>query len=174
MRAIGVTRVLRSIFLALALTVLSGCGFQLRGAYSLPYESIFLATGDSVIGAGLKRQIRASGGTRLAEKAEEAQVIFLPAGELRDSVILSLSGSGRVREKRLRYRYTYRIVDGKGRDLVPQGYVELTRDVTYADSASLAKTQEEDLLWRDMETDLVQQLMRRLVTAKPRPPAAAE
>jgi len=167
-------RVARGVFLALAVLALSGCGFQLRGAYSLPYESIYLATGDSVIGAGLKRQIRASGGTRIAEKADDAQVTFLPAGEFRDSVIVSLSGAGRVREKRLRYRYVYRIVDAKGRDLVPQGYVELSRDVSYADSASLAKTQEEELLWRDMENDLVQQLMRRLVTAKPKPPAEAE
>ena len=121
-----------------------------------------------------ERHGRDAGGTRLAEKAEEAQVIFLPAGELRDSVILSLSGSGRVREKRLRYRYTYRIVDGKGRDLVPLSYVELNRDISFADSVTLAKTQEEDLLWRDMENDLVQQLMRRLVTAKPVAPRDEE
>lgn len=167
-------RTIRAVFATLTLVVLSGCGFQLRGAYSLPYESIYLATGDNVIGAGLKRQILASGGTRVADTAADAQVTFLPAGQARDTVILSLSASGRVREKRLRYRYAYRIVDAKGRDLVPQGYVELTRDVTYADSATLAKTQEEELLWRDMENDLVQQLMRRLVTAKPRPPAEAE
>ena len=104
----------------------------------------------------------------------EAQATFLPAGENRDSVIVSFSSSGRVREKRLRYRYAYRIVDAKGHDLVPQGYVELTRDVTYSDSATLAKTQEEDLLWRDMENDLVQQLMRRLATAKPKPPVEAD
>lgn len=165
-------RLARDLFLALAVLALSGCGFQLRGAYSLPYESIYLATGDSVVGAGLKRQIRASGGTRVAEKAADAQVTFLPAGEFRDTVILSLSGSGRVREKRLRFRYVYRIVDAKGRDLVPQSYVELNRDVTYADSATLAKTQEEELLWRDMENDLVQQLMRRLATAKPKPSEA--
>ena len=167
------TRTIRDVVLAMAILALSGCGFQLRGAYSLPYESIYLATGDSVIGAGLKRQIRASG-TRVAETKDDAQVTFLPAGEMRDGVILSLSSAGRVREKRLRYRYAYRIVDAKGRDLVPQGYVELTRDISYADSATLAKTQEEDLLWRDMENDLIQQLMRRLVTAKPRPPAEAE
>ena len=162
--------VIRNVFLVIALVVLSGCGFQLRGSYSLPYESIYLATGDSVVGAGLKRQIRANG-TRVAETAADAQATFLPAGEYRDAVIISLSSAGRVREKRLRYRYAYRIVDGKGRDLVPQGYVELNRDVTYSDSATLAKTQEEEVLWRDMESDLVQQLMRRLVTAKPKPPA---
>ena len=166
-------RWVRDFFVAVVLVVLSGCGFQLRGAYSLPYESIYLATGDSVVGAGLKRQIRASGGTRVAESAAEAQVTFLPAGELRDTVILSLSSAGRVRERRLRYRYAYRIVDATGRDLVPQNYVELNRDVTYADSTTLAKTQEEELLWRDMENDLAQQLMRRLVMAKPKPPSEA-
>ena len=52
--------------------------------------------------------------------------------------------------------------------------VEVYRDLTYADSDVLAKTQEEELLWRDMESDLVQQLMRRLAAAKPKPPAVEE
>jgi len=38
----------------------------------------------------------------------------------------------------------------------------------------LAKTQEEDLLWRDMENDLVQQLLRRLATVKPKPQVEAD
>jgi LPS-assembly lipoprotein len=158
------------VLCAFALWALPGCGFQLRGAYSLPYESICLMPRDNVITAGLKRQIQASGGTRVVDTPQEAQATFLPTGEWRDAIIVSLSGSGRVREKRLRYRYAYRIVDAQGRDLVPQSYVELSRDVSYADDATLAKTQEEELLWRDMENDLVQQLMRRLVAAKPRPP----
>jgi LPS-assembly lipoprotein len=159
---------------ALASLTLPGCGFQLRGAYSLPYESIYIAAGNSVIGTGLKRQIQASGKTRLAESQKDAEASFVPAGEYRDSIIVSLSGSGRVREKRLRYRYAYRIVDAEGRDFVPQSYVELFRDVSYADSDTLAKTQEEELLWHDMENDLVQQLMRRLVTARPEPIEADE
>ena len=164
------TRTIRGILSLLALWALSGCGFQLRGAYSLPYESIHVASGDSVIGAGIKRQIHASGKTRVVDSADKAEAVFVPTGESRETLIVSLSGSGRVREKRLRYRYAYRITDSKGRDLVPQAYVELFRDVSYADSATLAKTQEEELLWRDMENDLVQQLMRRLVAARPRPP----
>jgi LPS-assembly lipoprotein len=171
---IRLTRSALCVSILLFLWLASGCGFQLRGAYSLPYESLFVSAGDSVIGAGLKRMIRASGGTRLADRAEDAEVRFIPTGEWRDFLIVSLSGSGRVREKQLRLRYAYRIVDAKGRDLVPQSYVELSRDVSHADSATLAKAQEEELLWRDMENDLVQQLMRRLVTARPKPPAEAE
>ena len=168
-------KTIRGILVATAFATLWGCGFQLRGSYVLPYESIYLATGDGLIGAGLKRQIRASGGTRVVETTpSDAQVTFIPAGEWRDALILSLSSAGRVREKQLRYRYAYRIVNAQGQDLVPVSYVELTRDVTYADSDTLAKTQEEDLLWRDMESDLVQQLMRRLVAVKPKPPETAE
>jgi len=162
---------LRPILLLAMLAGLAACGFQLRGSYSLPYESIFISVPDySLIGANLKRAIRASKSTRVAERAEDAQAIFLPTAEAREPIILSLSSAGRVREKRLRYRYGYRITDAKGRDLVLPGVIELTRDLSYADSDVLAKTQEEELLWRDMETDLVQQLMRRLAAAKPSPP----
>ncbi|HNJ76996.1 MAG: hypothetical protein E6R10_05675 [Rhodocyclaceae bacterium] len=150
--------------------LLAACGFQLRGAYTLPYESLHIALPDaSVIGAGLKRQIRAGGGTRLVEK-EEAQAILLQVTELRERQILSLSASGRVREVRLRFRYAFRVVDPKGRDLVQTTGIEITRDLTYDDSAVLAKEQEEQVLWRDMENDLVQQILRRLSTIKPLKP----
>lgn len=165
---------LRSTLLVLCAAVIAGCGFQLRGSYDLPYESIYVAVPDtSLIGANLKRAIRASGSTRLADSAGDAQASFLNTYDAREPVILSFSGSGRVREKRLRYRYGYRVVDGKGRNLIAPGMIELNRDLTYADSDVLAKTQEEELLWRDMENDLVQQLMRRLAATKPAIPATA-
>jgi LPS-assembly lipoprotein len=166
---------LRSIWLVPALALLAACGFQLRGAYTLPFESLYLAVPDySVVGANLKRAIRASGSTRLALTASDAQATFVPGAEYRDRVVLSVSGTGRVSELRLRYLFSYRLTDDKGRDLVAPGSVELIRDLTYDDSNVLAKQQEETLLWRDMESDLVQQLMRRLAAAKPVFQAAAE
>ena len=166
---------LYSVGLGLVLILFAGCGFQLRGAYSLPYESLFIAMPDySVIAVNLKRAIRASGTTRVALTASDAQATLVPGAESRDRVILSVSGSGRVSELRLRYLYTYRITDDKGRDLVAPSSIELVRDLTYDDSNVLAKQQEEKLLWRDMENDLVQQLMRRLAASKPVFAAAPE
>lgn len=160
--------------LALLVAITAGCGFQLRGSYSLPYESIYITGPDyAIIIAGLKRAVRSSG-TRLVDTPNDAEANFLPTGELRIPVILSLSSSGRVREKRLTYRYSYRIVDNKQRDLVLPGTVEIYRDITYADSDVLAKTQEEDLLWKDMEKDVVDQLMRRIAAVKPITPAEQE
>lgn len=159
--------VLACLTLALSL-LLPACGFQLRGAYQLPYESLHIALPDaSVIGAGLKRQIRAGGGTRLVDTRDEAQGSFMQTADLRERQILSLNTAGRVREVRLRYRFAYRVVDPKGRELVPTTGIELTRDLTYDDSAVLAKEQEELILWRDMENDLVQQVLRRLAAVKP-------
>ncbi|QKS30026.1 LPS assembly lipoprotein LptE [Accumulibacter sp.] len=159
---------LRAIVLLAVGALLAACGFQLRGSYSFPFDSLYLAVADySVIGAQLRRSIKASNPTLLVETASEAQVLFVPGAEYRDRVILTVSGTGRVSELRLRYLFPYRLTDNRGRDVVPPASVELVRDLTYDDSQVLAKQQEETLLWRDMELDLVQQLMRRLAAAKP-------
>jgi len=160
---------LRSIRIALlsALIILgAGCGFQMRGSYTLPFESIYISGPEhSLTTINLKRAIRSSN-ARLADNPKEAEAIFIPTGEFRMPIILSLSSSGRVRERRLRYVYGYRVTNNRGQDLIPPSTIELTRDLTYADSAVLAKEQEEALLWQDMEQSLIQQLMRRLSAAK--------
>lgn len=162
-------RVAKTILVSGLLSLLVACGFQLRGSYTLPYESLYidLPTG-SVLGAKLKQQIRANGSTRLALSKEETQAILIQTIENRERLILSLNTAGRVREVRLRYRYAFRVVDPQGREWVPNTGIELTRDLTYDDSAILAKDQEEQLLWRDMEDDLAQQLLRRLAAIKPK------
>jgi LPS-assembly lipoprotein len=147
--------------------LLAGCGFQLRGAYSLPYESIYISGADySPIISSLKRAIRTTN-TRLSDTSKDAQATFIPTGERRLPIILSLSSSGRVREKRLSYRYDYRVVDSAGQNLVAPATIELNRDLTYSDSDALSKIQEEELLWLDMQKDVVEQLMRRLAAVKP-------
>jgi LPS-assembly lipoprotein len=50
---------------------------------------------------------------------------------------------------------------------LPTNEVLLTRDVSYSDAQVLAKEAEEALLYRDMQSDMVQQILRRLVAAKP-------
>ena len=65
---------------------------------------------------------------------------------------------------------SYRVHDGKGGEYVPPSVVQLQRDITYSDSEILAKEAEEQLLFRDMQSDLVQQVLRRLSGAeKPKP-----
>ncbi len=72
----------------------------------------------------------------------------------------------------MRYRVGFRVTDAKGAQVyLPTGEIQLTRDMAYSDAQVLAKEAEEALLYRDMQRDMVQQIMRRLVAAKPALPA---
>jgi len=158
---------MRALIPLLLTLLFAACGFQLRGPQQLPFESLYVALPESSdLGAQLRRSIRASGGTRLVDGAQEAQAVFLPTGELREKEILSLSSAGRVREFRLRYRFAFRVHDASGRDIIPASEIVLTREISFSDTQLLAKEQEELLLFRDMQNDLVQQLMRRLAAAR--------
>ena len=146
--------------------LLTGCGFHLREALSLPFKSIYVGLPEqSELGAALKRQLRA-GGTTLAATPAEADAILTVAVDARDKSILSLNAAGRVREFLLRQRFAFRLHNGKGREFLPLSEVQVTRDISYSDTELLAKESEEALLYRDMQNDLVQQVMRRLEAAK--------
>jgi LPS-assembly lipoprotein len=156
----------KTAFAAFAL-LLASCGFQLRGVADVPFESLYLPNATSGIALDLKRNIQAGTRVKVVDDAKGAEAVMHFTEETRQKEILSLTGTGRVREFQLRYRVGFRVSDNKGGDYVPQNTIILTRDVTFNDTEILAKEQEEQLLFRDMQSDMVQQIMRRLSTAKP-------
>jgi LPS-assembly lipoprotein len=158
------------ILATLLLLLLAGCGFQLRGTANVPFESVFVPGATGGIALDLKRNIQAGTRAKVVDDAKSAEAIVQFTEESRLKEILSLSGTGRVREYQLRYRVGFRVHDGKGADYVPQSTILLTRDITFNDSDVLAKESEEGLLYRDMQLDMVQQIMRRLAaSSKPVP-----
>ncbi len=164
---------LRPLLALILAAALAGCGFHLRGAGSskLPYQTMYISLPETAeVNIWLQRYIRSSGSTRVVDDAESADAIFQQLTNSRQKSILSVNALGRVREYRLQLSYTFRVVNRQGQVLVAPNEVTLTRDVTYDDSNILAKNQEEDLLWRDMTNDLVNQIMRRLSIIKPKNP----
>jgi LPS-assembly lipoprotein len=154
----------------LVLAVIAGCGFHMRGTESLPFRTMYIPGATGGIALDLKRNIQSGTDVKLVDDAKSADAILELANERREKIILSLSGSGRVREFRLRYSVSFRVHDLKGQDFVPTSTVQLTRDMTYDDTEILAKEAEEQLLFRDMQTDMVQQVLRRLAAAQlPKP-----
>jgi LPS-assembly lipoprotein len=161
---------MRTLILLAALS-LAACGFQLRGAAKLPFDTVFVAASGGGIALDLKRNIQAGTDAKVVDDAKQAQALLQFTREERQKVILSLTATGRVREFQLRYIVGFRVVDNKGNDYVPQSTIELTRDITFNDADVLAKESEEQLLYRDMQNDMVQQIMRRIAAAK-RPTSA--
>ena len=152
----------------------ASCGFQLRGQARLPFETLYIGVPEiSQLGAELKRNIIAGTHTRLVNDATQAQAILSISAEDRSKSILSFDTSGRVREFQLRYRLSFRVHDSRGRDYLPHSEIQLTRDISFNDAQVLAKEAEELLLYRDMQSDMVQQILRRL-SAAPAEPIAVQ
>jgi len=151
--------------------LVAGCGFHLRGSVSVPFDTLYIPNAKGGIALELKRNIEAGTSVKVVDDPKTADAVLELTGENREKVILSLTGTGRVREFRLRYTVNYRVHDAKGVNYVPATLVQLSRDVTYNDADILAKESEEQLLFRDMQSDMVQQVMRRLASierAKPK------
>jgi LPS-assembly lipoprotein len=151
--------------------LLSACGFHLRGQAELPFETLYIP-GASPLAVELKRNVAAASKARLVDSPGEAQAVLGFTEEVREKIILSFSAAGRVSEYQLRYRVGFRVTDAKGAQVyLPTSEIQLMRDMAYSDAQVLAKEAEEALLYRDMQRDMVQQIMRRLVAAKPALPA---
>ncbi len=158
---------------ALLPALLAGCGFQLRGTAELPFGTLYMPPASTPgIALDLKRNIQSGTRTTVVGDPKKADAVLEFLQETREKQILSLAATGRVREFQLRYSVAFRVHDGKGGEFLPPSAVQLTRDVTYNDSDLLAKETEEQLLFRDMQFDMVQQIMRRLAAAQRPKPAA--
>lgn len=145
----------------------SGCGFKLRGARDLPFETIYLGfPPNSPFGTELARNIRAGTRTRVIEQREHADAVLEILSEAREREVLALNAQGRAREFQLRLTLSFRLTDNKGREFISPTSLGARRDVSFNDAQVLAKESEEALLYRDMQTDLVQQLLRRIAAAK--------
>jgi LPS-assembly lipoprotein len=154
---------------AAALT-LAGCGFELRGAPDLAFRSLYVNAGDaSPIGNELKRNLRSLGALTLVEdptqlSGAEAVLDFLT--EAREKTVVGVNTSGQVREFQLRSRLQFRLRTPQGKELIAPTELLLQRDISFNESAVLAKEAEEGLMYRDMQSDIVQQLLRRLAAVK--------
>jgi LPS-assembly lipoprotein len=144
---------------------LAACGFQLRKAPDFAFTSIYVGGSESPLVNELRRSI-ASGGTVQVVPVERAQVILDVPMDQREKMVVALNSTGQVREFQLRTRVKFRLRTAQGKELIPETELLQQRDISFNESAVLAKEGEENLLYRDMQTDIVQQLMRRLAAVK--------
>jgi LPS-assembly lipoprotein len=157
--------------LALAIVVmvllLSACGFHLRGEAPYTFKSVYLnAPAAQPITTELRRTLEAGGSAKLVTDAKQAEVVLDVDSVEDNKSILSLSSGGKVFEFLLTKRVLFHVHDSEGNEWLPTAEVIARRTYTYSDTEALAKEYEEQRLWREMQTDTVQQIVRRLQTAK--------
>ena len=154
----------------LALLALTGCGFKLRQTGDYAFKTLypnFSAT--STLGIELRRNLLGTERiTLLTESAQmlKADVILDVLNEFRQSVVVGLNASGQVREMQLRLRVSFRLRTPGGIELIESTELYQQRDLSFNETAALSKELEQAILFREMQTDIVQQIMRRLSAVK--------
>jgi LPS-assembly lipoprotein len=159
--------VLRFAAAAALSAALAACGFHLRGDVTYTFSTLYInAPPNTPFAAELKRTLAGSSSTTLVDSATAAQAVLDLSNITDDKQVLSLSGGGRAREYLLTKRLTFALHDTSGKDWLPAGEIVVRRSYTFNESEVLAREAEEAKLLKEMQTDAVQQVARRLQAAK--------
>lgn len=150
------------IILLLSIFFVNGCGFQLRSQYKLPYQLIEV-NGEYKYNETvnlLKRYVHDNNQINDKNSYKDTIQIDILKEDI-DKKILSLNVAGKVREYAYYYVLSYEI-KRKGNPLGIQDNIVIRRDLSYSDKDVLSKESEENLMYKDMRRDAVQQLIRKL------------
>jgi LPS-assembly lipoprotein len=157
----------RALLVALAGAIAGGCGFQLRGQAAYAFDTVYVnAPAFPVFAAELRRSLEGAGSAQLVDAADKARVVVDVVNIIDDKQVLSLSPGGRVQEYALSKVVIFKARDRDGRDWLTQDEIVVRRTYSYDDSQRLAREIQEQRLQKEMQTDAVLQIVRRLQAAR--------
>ncbi|MCW5655462.1 MAG: hypothetical protein KIT53_17135 [Hydrogenophaga sp.] len=150
---------------------LGGCGFALRKAPTFAFQTVRIAGSSGTPVARELREALQANGLQVSTSAPPtgsppAQVVLTVVTDQRERVVVGQTAAGQVRELQLRTRFTFRLRTAEEKSLIENAELLLERDVSYNETVVLSKEAEEAMLYRDMQSDIVQQVMRRLAAVK--------
>ncbi len=157
----------RLLLVTLAGPILAGCGFQLRQPPRLGFASIAL-TGfapRSPLADELREQLGRQ--VRVLETPDKADVVLHALLDQRDRSAVASTATAEVREVQLGVKLKFRARAPGGRELIPATELAAGRSMSYRETAALAKEFEQAEIYREMQTDVVAQVLRRLAAIHP-------
>ncbi len=160
----SLTSILQNCGWLVLIAALTSCGFQLRQPSPIAFKTIHIS-GSASITKPLVKALTEQG-IKIADSSEDADLQIELLKEENEQRILSLSGTGVVREYELYYRVHYRTKAADDRIWSLPLIMESRRDYTYNDANLLAKQQEQKMLTDSMQTDVLNGIMRRLSALK--------
>ena len=144
--------------------MLSGCGFQLQGALTMPaaMQRTYLDPVDkhSLFHRELRLQLQAAG-VELVDTPDNSTAILSIRIDETDQRVLSVSGRNVPTEYEVYYTVEYSLASGEKVLLSPQD-ITLTRDYTYDTTKVLGKSREEAVLREAVVEDLVRVVLKQI------------
>ncbi len=151
----------------LAVALLVGCGFQLRGEIILPPEltriRVQVADAFSPLQRNLEQAL-ARAGAREPIGKESAALLRISRNQIR-RMPLSVGRTGRVQEYSMRYEVVMALTDAAGDVVVPEQEIALERSYQFETLRAQGTPGEEDVVRDELERDMTQAILRRIRAA---------
>ena len=149
----------------LMLSILSACGFQLRGhdERSLSFAQIYLvpSTDNPLFRERLVEVLAATGSTLVADKASATTILKLDIIEDIKRLI-SINAIAQGRDYSLFKRVKFSLSDRQGTALITDRLVEVRRDYVKTPVDALGNDQQEEELQRELELALIQAILLQM------------
>ena len=152
----------RLVLILLSLTLLSSCGFKLRGNFEMPdsLSQVVVDGGDRALVDQLKEMLVKSGSTVLEKGAEVASINITKSEFERE--VLTTGSTGIASSYTFRYLVDFNVTDAEGTVLQAPVTLNQLRNLSYEAGNELSVEKEEEFLKEEMEKELSLQIMRRL------------
>lgn len=153
-------------------TALGGCGFKLRQAPTFAFQTLVAPLPD---GSPLRQELRLAlvgVGIQVFDAmpppgtAKSVDAVLEVMTDQREKTVVGSTSAGQVREFQLRTRFRFKLRTPKGKVLIEDSEILLQRDISYSETLALSKADEEAQLYLDMQSDIVQQVLRRLAAVR--------
>lgn len=158
----------------LLVSLVSACGWQLRGTTNLPDDltSLYVSAEDAhgALITEVKQQLKAQKVT-VATTASAAPYTLAILEEENDRRTAGVGSDALTSAYEITLKAEYEIRAANGAVLAPATTATTTRTYNYSASNASSAAQEEAILLREMRRDIAQQMLRRLQTLSTQSPA---
>ncbi|MDQ2069909.1 LPS-assembly lipoprotein LptE [Natronospira bacteriovora] len=158
-------RLLTYFLLLTALGLVTACGWQLRGAPSLPDEMSVIYIDTRNPHGRLARELTRlldSGDARVTRKRDEATAVLRILDTSSQRRVLSVNLAGRPEEIRVIYRVEFDVRSARGETLIERQRMVLNRDISTDPADPLGASQEASRLAQALEEEIVQSVVLRI------------
>ena len=168
----------RLLTAVLATALLSGCGFHLRNALSLPANlgpvRVLATDPYSALAENLANGLKRAGAVAAPADATTGVATLQVLSEQWADTPISQDQYGRAQEFSLRYAVVFTLRRADDSVAVPQQAVEWARDYLSPALDSIGKASERELLVRELRRDMAVAILRRVDAATQHPAPAPE
>ncbi len=166
-QSVGSNRVKKLPYIVITITLLllsAGCGFQMRGAWTLPQvlsQTQISGSFSSQLYTNLQRNFTAASASLSSSKGASTATLRVYKDYINRRV-LSVSERGKAAEYELYYIVEFDVTDAKGKVIVARQGLNLTRDYLYEVSSVISTDRQDRLLRVNLQKDMADLMMRRI------------